>query len=168
MTSPRLSVGDRIKLLSMPDDPDPIPAGSLGTIVAVTTGPLAQIEVRWDDSARSLALIPGVDRFEVVERVARPIPTPAADSAICPSHHRTTIYNEEHATAVPPRVYDGIVAVAQMNSGYLYNRLAFARIARWAGFPEAAAWIEDNTHRAAWENGVQYGFKEAEKAEEQR
>jgi hypothetical protein len=150
----------------MPNDPDPIPAGSLGTIVAVTTGPLPQIEVKWDDSSRSLALVPGVDQFEVVVRVEQPIPV--ADCAACPSHRRTTLYNEERATAVPPRVYDGIVAVAQMNSGYLYNRLAFARIARWAGFPEAAAWIEDNTHRAAWENGVQYGFKEAEKAEEQR
>ena len=66
-----LSPGDRIRLLSMPDDPDPIPAGSLGTVLSVTTGPLAQIEVRWD-SSRSLALIPGVDQFEVVGRVKRP------------------------------------------------------------------------------------------------
>ncbi len=31
----RLKKGDRIRLLSMPQDPDPIPVGSLGTVVAV-------------------------------------------------------------------------------------------------------------------------------------
>ena len=59
--------GDRIRLLSMPNDPDPIPAGSTGTVISVTTGPFAQIEVDWDNG-RTLALIPGVDRFEVIDR----------------------------------------------------------------------------------------------------
>jgi len=49
----------------MPDDPDPIPPGSTGTVTRVTEGPLAQIEVRWD-CGRSLSLVPGVDRFEVI------------------------------------------------------------------------------------------------------
>ncbi len=31
----RLKKGDRIRLVSMPQDPDPIPVGSLGTVVAV-------------------------------------------------------------------------------------------------------------------------------------
>jgi len=59
--------GSRIRLLAMPDDPDPIPAGSEGVVVEVTDGPLAQIEVRWDNSSRSLALVPGVDVFEIIE-----------------------------------------------------------------------------------------------------
>ena len=58
--------GDRIRLLSMPDDPDPIPAGSTGTVVSATTGTFAQIEVDWDTSDRSLALIPGVDQYEII------------------------------------------------------------------------------------------------------
>jgi hypothetical protein len=58
--------GDRIRLLAMPDDPDPIPLGSTGTVISVTTGPFAQIEVDWDNG-RTLALIPGVDRFEVID-----------------------------------------------------------------------------------------------------
>ncbi len=57
--------GDRIKLINMPDDPDPIPAGSEGIVIDVTDGPLAQITVKWDNG-RTLALIPGVDRFEIV------------------------------------------------------------------------------------------------------
>jgi hypothetical protein len=57
--------GDRIRLLAMPDDPDPIPAGATGTVVHVTTGAFAQIDVDWDDG-RALALIPGVDRFEIL------------------------------------------------------------------------------------------------------
>ena len=58
-------VGDRIRLLSMPDDPDPIPTGATGTVLSVTTGAFAQVEVEWD-SGRTLALIPGVDRFEII------------------------------------------------------------------------------------------------------
>ncbi len=59
--------GDRIRLIKMPDDPDPIPAGSEGVVVEVTEGPLAQIIVTWD-SGRSLSLVPGVDVFEIIER----------------------------------------------------------------------------------------------------
>ena len=65
---PSTRPGDRIRLLSMPDDPDPIPAGATGTVLSVTTGPYAQVEVDWD-CGRTLALIPGVDRFEVIGHV---------------------------------------------------------------------------------------------------
>jgi hypothetical protein len=57
--------GDRIRLISMPDDPDPIPAGATGTVVAVTEGRFAQIDVDWDNG-RTLSLVPGVDRFETI------------------------------------------------------------------------------------------------------
>jgi hypothetical protein len=57
--------GDRIRLLSMPNDPDPIPAGSTGTVVSATTGTFAQIDVDWDNG-RTLALIPGVDQYEII------------------------------------------------------------------------------------------------------
>lgn len=66
---PATRPGDRIRLLAMPDDPDPIPAGATGTVLAVTTGRFAQIDVRWDNSSRSLSLVPGVDRFEVIGHI---------------------------------------------------------------------------------------------------
>ena len=60
--------GDHIRLIAMPDDSDPISAGSEGVVVEVTTGPLAQITVEWIGIDRSLALVPGVDVFEIVGR----------------------------------------------------------------------------------------------------
>ena len=57
--------GDCIRLLAMPDDPDPIPAGSTGTVISSTTGTFAQLEVDWDNG-RTLALIPGVDQYEII------------------------------------------------------------------------------------------------------
>ena len=58
--------GTRIRLINMPNDPDPIPAGSEGVVIGATDGPLGQIEVRWDNSTRTLSLIPGVDIFEIL------------------------------------------------------------------------------------------------------
>ena len=61
--------GDHIRLIEMPNDPDPIPPGSEGVVVDVRDGPLAQIEVEWIGIKRSLALIPGVDRFKIIKSV---------------------------------------------------------------------------------------------------
>lgn len=55
--------GTRVEMIHMPDDPDPIPTGSLGTI---TGGSGTDLWVSWD-SGRSLSLIMGVDTFRVVE-----------------------------------------------------------------------------------------------------
>ena len=62
---PLCKPGDRIRLVKMPDDPDPIAEGTTGTVTAVTDGPLGQISVVWDNRRR-LILIPGVDDFEIV------------------------------------------------------------------------------------------------------
>jgi hypothetical protein len=64
---PVVTKGSRIRLIAMPDDPDPIPAGSEGVVVEVTDGPFAQIEVRWDNG-RTLHLLPDVDCFEIIGR----------------------------------------------------------------------------------------------------
>lgn len=48
--------GDRIILEHMPNDPDPIPVGSTGTVESVTDlGPWTQVTVDWDNG-RSLHL----------------------------------------------------------------------------------------------------------------
>jgi len=67
-----VAIGDRIRLIAMVDDPDPIPAGATGTVLAVTTGRFAQIDVAWDNSSRTLSLVPGVDRFEVIGHIDNP------------------------------------------------------------------------------------------------
>ena len=59
--------GDRIRLVSMPQDPDPIPVGSLGTVVAVYHHrDWSQVEVDWDNG-RSLMLSMPEDSIEIVE-----------------------------------------------------------------------------------------------------
>jgi hypothetical protein len=62
----RCTVGDRIRLIQMSDDPFPMEPGSEGTVIGFCdTRGLEQIVVEWD-SGRGLNLIPGKDRFSVV------------------------------------------------------------------------------------------------------
>lgn len=63
--------GKRIKLIDMPDDPNPIPPGSTGTVRKVTHIRWGgrddyQIMMNWD-IGRSLAIIFPNDMFEVIE-----------------------------------------------------------------------------------------------------
>ena len=62
-----VKAGDHIRLIEMPNDPDPIPPGSEGVVVDVRDGPLAQVVVKWLGIKRSLALVPGVDHFEIIK-----------------------------------------------------------------------------------------------------
>ncbi len=63
----RLKKGDRIRLVSMPQDPDPIPAGSLGTVIAVRQyHSWTQVDVDWDNG-RSLMLTMPDDCVAIVE-----------------------------------------------------------------------------------------------------
>ncbi len=71
MSEPPCKIGDRIRLLAMPDDPCPIPVGTTGTITGITSGwdslrGQVQLWVKWDID-RSLALIWPIDSFEVIE-----------------------------------------------------------------------------------------------------
>ena len=64
MTTPQ--PGDRIRLLAMPDDPNPIPPGTTGTVTAVRQyRTWAQVDVAWD-SGRTLMLVVPPDQFEVM------------------------------------------------------------------------------------------------------
>jgi hypothetical protein len=72
-----LKVGDRIRMINMPDDPNPIPPGEMGVVYRIAPFPeWTQVYVSWD-SGRSLMLsIPP----DVVEVVAGSLPgqTPTA------------------------------------------------------------------------------------------
>lgn len=58
--------GDRIRLLAMPEDPDPIPPGTTGTVTAVRRhGTWAQVDVAWENG-RTLMLVVPPDQFEVI------------------------------------------------------------------------------------------------------
>ena len=133
--------GDRIRLISMPDDPDPIPAGSTGTIESVTEGPLGQVWVRWD-SSRTLALIPGVDRFEVIERG----PEPDQPTGATP-------------VTVPRAVYEGIDAARRAGLFNMLDLPAIAGLTRQLGFDEAADWLNDRGNRKTYAEGIFRGFE---------
>lgn len=55
--------GTRICCDNMPDDPQPIEPGTLGTVRGVDDA--GQVMVAWDNG-RGLSLIPGVDSFHIV------------------------------------------------------------------------------------------------------
>ena len=54
--------GRRITLIRMGDDPNPIKVGEEGTIRGVDG--IGQIHVDWDNG-RGLALVPGVDMYQI-------------------------------------------------------------------------------------------------------
>ena len=56
--------GTTVMLDAMPDDPYPVPSGTLGTVTAVDDA--GQVHIRWRNG-RSLAVIPGHDSFHVVQ-----------------------------------------------------------------------------------------------------
>lgn len=61
-------IGDRIKLIEMPNDPDPIPVGTTGTVLDVHRVRLQsgywQIAVKWDID-RSLSVVVPPDVIEI-------------------------------------------------------------------------------------------------------
>ncbi len=61
-----VSVGDRIEIITMPGDPHPVPAGTIGTVTHLCDTPgVEQIGVSWENG-RTLALIPGTDSWRRV------------------------------------------------------------------------------------------------------
>jgi len=60
-----LKAGDRVRLVSMADDPDPIPAGATGTVARVYPhSDWTQVDVDWDNG-RSLMLSIPPDEIEI-------------------------------------------------------------------------------------------------------
>ena len=76
--APMPTLGDRVTLLNMPDDPDPIAPGTQGTVdwIGGSDGEPRQIGVKWD-SGRSLILLHGIDLYEIESKPAPPAASPA-------------------------------------------------------------------------------------------
>lgn len=65
---PFVKPGDRIELLKMENDPNPIPVGTKGTVKDVNQlGDEAQIMVKWDNG-RGLMLSYPHDKFKVIPK----------------------------------------------------------------------------------------------------
>ena len=65
----QLKQGDRIRLVSMPQDPDPIPVGSLGTVIALYDHrEWMQVDIDWDNG-RTLMLTMPDDCVVIVEPI---------------------------------------------------------------------------------------------------
>jgi len=133
----QVQTGDRIRLLAMPEDPDPIPSGSTGTVTRVTDGPVAQISVDWDNG-RTLSLVPGVDQFEVIERT------------------------DANPVRVPRAVYEGVTAVRDSGMFNMLDLPAVAGLASQLGHTEAAAWLNDRSNRGLYSQGIFRGFEPVE------
>jgi hypothetical protein len=59
-------VGDRIRLIQMPEDPDPVPSGSLGTVRTIHPHHgWTQVEVDWDNGRRLMLSLPD-DLIEIL------------------------------------------------------------------------------------------------------
>jgi hypothetical protein len=71
MSTAPCAVGDRIELVLMGKDPDPIPPGTRGTVTSVGKAwhdGKRQISVRWDIK-RSLHLVWPDDQIKVIRKV---------------------------------------------------------------------------------------------------
>lgn len=79
--APLPDLGDRVMLLNMPDDPDPIPPGEAGTVDWIGDENVVprQVGVKWD-SGRSLILLLGVDLFEIT--TAKPKPSSLSNAQL--------------------------------------------------------------------------------------
>ena len=67
-TGPGLKVGDRVEMIGMSFDPDPIDPGTQGTVYWIGDEKISprQIGVKWDNG-RILFMLQGVDRFRRIE-----------------------------------------------------------------------------------------------------
>ena len=81
--SKRYPAGTRIRLLEMPEDPNPVPDGTEGTVTGVDSE--ASLLVKWDNG-RSLSVIHLVDRVEITAP-APPPPDMAGQEKDCVDQH---------------------------------------------------------------------------------
>lgn len=63
-----MKIAQRVELISMDNDPNPIPVGTRGTITGINPTPVKgelQISVDWDNG-RTLMLLYPIDKFKIL------------------------------------------------------------------------------------------------------
>jgi hypothetical protein len=65
---PPLRPGDRIRLVAMPQDPDPVLPGTTGTVTAIRPHRTwTQVDVDWDNGRKLMLSLP-TDQYEIIPR----------------------------------------------------------------------------------------------------
>lgn len=63
--SPAVAVGDRVRLIEMASDPNPLRPGAIGTVWRIDA--LGTVHVQWDNG-RDMGLVPERDRYELIAK----------------------------------------------------------------------------------------------------
>lgn len=118
----KLYEGKRIELFNMPSDPHPVEPSSRGLCEMVDG--IGQLVMKWD-SGRTLSLIPGVDRFRVVDEILDQMmphydEAPLTDCPHCGKEYNTQDMDSEAAgyTVVVEEI-PGIPAIYRHECGGL-------------------------------------------------
>jgi hypothetical protein len=99
MARKRYPIGTQIQLIEMDDPYAPVPPGTVGTVSAVDDA--GQLHMRWDNG-RTLALIPGVDSFRVIQPELKPLKLYMPLAVDCFERNEWGDY-EEYSTEIDPR-----------------------------------------------------------------
>lgn len=68
---PPLHPGDRIRLVVMPQDPDPVQPGTTGTVAAIRPHRTwTQVDVDWDNGRKLMLSVPP-DQYEIISHAAK-------------------------------------------------------------------------------------------------
>ena len=126
----KIKQGDKVVLIHMPNDPNPIQQDSAGIVIEVND---VNIQVKWDND-RTLALIPGVDQFYVIS-------------------------NTSNAVLVPKTIYDQITTIKNSGKTNMFDVTAVMRIAYNMEYYDLVTWLSEPFNNIIYYKGVVNGFE---------
>ena len=126
----KIKQGDKVVLIHMPNDPNPIQQDSAGIVTDVND---VNIQVKWDND-RTLALIPGVDKFYVIS-------------------------NTSNAVLVPQTIYNEITTIRDSGKTNMFEIHAVMRIAFNLNYYNLVTWLNEPFNNIIYYKGVVNGFE---------